>query len=128
MADNNVEYTEKRKRNNESVKKCRENEKQKIKEAEEKSKKLKDENKALEEKLSSMKKEVGVLKSLFDSTTKESLSTVLTMNKGADAFLSLATASSTKDDKSSEDKKPAESLKSESKTSSTRGRKRKNVD
>ena len=130
MADDG-EYVEKRKRNNESVKKCRENEKQKIKDAEEKSKKLKEENKLLSDKLSSMRKEVGVLKSLFESTSKESLSTIASLNNGAAAFLSLATT--TEDDKKPKasteevDKKPLASV-TAPKSSGTRGRKRKPVE
>lgn len=62
MAD---EYKLRREKNNQSVKKCRENEKRKVEEATEKLEEYKKENKALEEKYSSLQKELSVLKSLF---------------------------------------------------------------
>ena len=59
------EYKQKRKKNNDSVKKCRENEKKKMEMATEKLEEFKKENKKLEETLSSKQKELSVLKSLF---------------------------------------------------------------
>ena len=124
--DSSNGYVEKRKRNNESVKKCRENEKTKIKEAEEKSRRLKEENRQLSDRLTSLRKEVGVLKSLFESTSKESLNSIVSLNNGAATFLSLATT--TEDDKTKTtseevDKKPLTVT-----TPTTRGRKRKSVE
>lgn len=65
----NDEYKLKREKNNQSVKKCRENEKRKVEEATEKLEEYKKENKALEEKYSSLQKELSVLKSLFTQST-----------------------------------------------------------
>jgi len=59
------EYILKRKKNNQSVKKCRENEKRKIELAQMELEEYKKENKLLDEKYTSLQKELAVLKSLF---------------------------------------------------------------
>jgi len=58
-------YKLKREKNNQSVKKCRENEKRKMELATEKLEEYKKENKLLDEKYTSLQKELAVLKSLF---------------------------------------------------------------
>ncbi len=63
------EYKLKRERNNESVKRCRENEKKKIEAAQTKLDEYKKENKLLESKYASLQKELSVLKSLFIQST-----------------------------------------------------------
>jgi hypothetical protein len=63
------EYKLKREKNNQSVKKCRENEKRKVEEATEKLEEYKRENKSLEDKYSNLQKELAVLKSLFSQST-----------------------------------------------------------
>ncbi len=66
------EYKLKREKNNQSVKKCRENEKRKVEEATEKLEEYKRENKSLEDKYSNLQKELAVLKSLFSQSTATS--------------------------------------------------------
>jgi len=58
-------YKLKREKNNQSVKKCRENEKRKMELATEKLEEYKKENKLLDEKYTGLQKELAVLKSLF---------------------------------------------------------------
>ncbi len=72
MSDQDEDYKQRRERNNESVKRCRENEKKKIQMAREELEKHKNENIELERKCSSLEKELETLKSLFrnSATTK----------------------------------------------------------
>ena len=132
MDDKDPIYKDKRKRNNESVKKCRENEKQKIEETRVKSKKLKQENEALEEKLTSLKKEVDVLKSLFEKSSNDSLSSIVSLNNGAAAFLSLATSSNSAAESAPQSLKDkastGEDSATEPNTPGTRGRKKKKAE
>jgi archaellum component FlaC len=65
MSDQDEDYKLRRERNNESVKRCRENEKKKIENAKEELERHKNENKELERKCSSLEKELETLKSLF---------------------------------------------------------------
>lgn len=64
-------YKLKREKNNQSVKKCRENEKKKVEIATVKLDEFKKENKSLEDKYESLKKELGVLKSLFMQSSEQ---------------------------------------------------------
>jgi predicted nuclease with TOPRIM domain len=87
--ENKHEYVLKRQRNNESVRKCRSAEKEKIKMTKEKLEKFKNENKLLDEKLANMKKELQVLKSLFDTSAAPPTA--------ADTFSATASSSSASD-------------------------------
>jgi hypothetical protein len=82
-ADEENEYKLKRKRNNESVKQCRERDKLKIEKAREDVEKYKSENLTLKEKYEELQKELNVLKSLFNqnsSRTNEATSDVSTLS------------------------------------------------
>jgi hypothetical protein len=73
-ADNTVdpdEYKLKRKRNNESVQKCRMNEKKRVESARIQLDAYKQEEKELDEKYANLQKELQVLKSLFHTSTSE---------------------------------------------------------
>lgn len=63
-----------RERNNQSVRKCRENEKKKVENARNDLAKHKRDNRDLEEKYSSLRKELDVLKSLFQTSTTNTAS------------------------------------------------------
>lgn len=64
------DHRRKRDKNNESVRKCRENEKKKIEEGQKELDKMKKENKELEEKYSNLQKELQLLKSLFQNSSR----------------------------------------------------------
>ena len=82
MADDE-NYKLKREKNNQSVKKCRENEKKKVEMATEKLEEYKKENKSLEDKYESLKKELGVLKSLFMQSSEKDPSAMFEASKAS---------------------------------------------
>jgi hypothetical protein len=81
-----------RERNNQSVRKCRENEKKKVENARNDLAKHKRDNRDLEEKYSSLRKELDVLKSLFQTSTTNTASSRSGTTSAAAAATSAAAA------------------------------------
>jgi hypothetical protein len=74
--DDENEYKLKRKRNNESVKQCRERDKLKMQKAREDVEKFKNENQTLKEKYEALEKELNLLKSLFNQNNSVTCNTL----------------------------------------------------
>jgi len=87
------DYKRRRERNNQSVQLCRAKEKQKVDAARKEVDKFKNENKTLKEKLSSMQKELGLLKSLFSQNSSAQSASVAVANSSCSEPNSLATTS-----------------------------------